>query len=68
MVDGRHAFAQAERFEDALGLEGQADAGAHERYPEVWHCVCGWDRRRGGRGFGAFATEGTGLESFSIDG
>jgi hypothetical protein len=39
VVDGCHAFAEAERLQDTLGLQGHADSGAHERYPEVGHCV-----------------------------
>lgn len=37
VVDGRHSFAQSERFQDALCLCGHANARAHERYPEVRH-------------------------------
>lgn len=37
VVDGGHAFAEAKGFEDALGFEGEADAGAHEGYAEVGH-------------------------------
>jgi hypothetical protein len=39
VVDSRHAFAEAERFQDTLRLQGHADAGAHESYPKVGHCV-----------------------------
>jgi hypothetical protein len=39
MVDGRHAFAEAESFENTLSLQGHTDAGAHEGYSEVRHGV-----------------------------
>lgn len=38
VVDGRHAFAEAERFEYTLRLLRHANAGAHECYPEIRHC------------------------------
>jgi hypothetical protein len=42
VVDGRHAFAETEGFEDALDFERHADARAHERYAEIGHCVGVW--------------------------
>ncbi|KAH3905657.1 hypothetical protein HBH56_216370 [Parastagonospora nodorum] len=41
VVNGRHAFAQAERFEHTLGLQRETNAGAHQSYPEIGHVGVG---------------------------
>lgn len=38
LVHGRHAFSQAEGFQNALGFCGHADAAAREGYAEVGLC------------------------------